>query len=120
MNGNTNTTQPAPKGLIGAAAAATVAPAAPAAGKGTNVSSLLAANACTACHGVKNKIVGPGYNEVAARYKGQADAEGKLVAKLKAGGQGVWGAIPMPPQTQLKDEDAHRLVKWILSGAKAQ
>jgi len=75
---------------------------------------------CMACHGTASKIVGPGYNEVAARYKGQADAEGKLVAKLKAGGQGVWGAIPMPPQTQLKDEDAHRLVKWILSGAKAQ
>ena len=48
------------------------------------------------------------------------EANKDVVAKLKAGGQGVWGAIPMPPQTQLKDEDAHRLVKWILSGAKAQ
>jgi cytochrome c len=81
---------------------------------------LAADNGCMACHGKANKIVGPGYNEVAAKYKGQADAESKLVAKLKAGGQGVWGAIPMPPQTQLKDEDARRLVKWILSGAKAQ
>ncbi len=81
---------------------------------------LAADNGCMACHGTASKIVGPGYNEVAAKYKGQADAEAKLVAKLKAGGQGVWGAIPMPPQTQLKDEDARRLVKWILSGAKAQ
>ena len=67
-----------------------------------------------------NKIVGPGYNEVAARYKGQADAEAKLAAKVRAGGQGAWGAIPMPPQSQLKDEDIRRLVKWIMSGAKAQ
>jgi cytochrome c len=74
----------------------------------------LADNGCMACHGTANKIVGPGYNEVAAKYRGQ-DADARLVAKLKAGGQGVWGAIPMPPQTQLKDEDAHRLVKWILS-----
>ncbi len=77
-------------------------------------------NGCMACHGVANKIVGPGYNEVAARYKGQADAEAKLAAKVRAGGQGAWGAIPMPPQSQLKDEDIRRLVKWILSGAKAQ
>ncbi len=86
----------------------------------TSASKLAADNGCMACHGTASKIVGPGYNEVAAKYKGQADAESKLVAKLKAGGQGVWGAIPMPAQTQLKDEDARRLVKWILSGAKAQ
>ena len=66
------------------------------------------------------KIVGPGYNEVVAKYKGQADAEAKLVAKVKAGGQGVWGAVPMPPQGHLKDGDIRSLVKWILSGAKAQ
>ena len=75
---------------------------------------------CMACHGVANKIVGPGYNEVVAKYKGQADAETKLVAKVKAGGQGVWGAVPMPPQGHLKDGDIRSLVKWILSGAKAQ
>ena len=77
-------------------------------------------NGCMACHGVANKIVGPGYNEVVAKYKGQADAEAKLVAKVKAGGQGVWGAVPMPPQGHLKDGDIRSLVKWILSGAKAQ
>jgi cytochrome c551/c552 len=55
-----------------------------------------------------------------AKYKGQADAEAKLVAKVKAGGQGVWGAVPMPPQGHLKDGDIRSLVKWILSGAKAQ
>ena len=73
---------------------------------------------CMACHGVNNKIVGPGYNEVVARYKDQADAEAVLVAKVKSGGQGVWGSIPMPPNGHLKDEDLKTLVKWILSGAK--
>ena len=73
---------------------------------------------CMACHGVNNKIVGPGYNEVVTRYQGQPDAEDRLVAKVKAGGQGVWGAIPMPPNGHLKDEDLKTLVKWILSGAK--
>ena len=95
-----------------------MAPAAPAAGKGTNVSSLLAANACTACHGVKNKIVGPGFNEIAAKHKGRADAEAYLVGKIKSGGSGVWGAVPMPPQPQIKDDDAKAIAQWIAAGAK--
>lgn len=73
---------------------------------------------CMACHGMKSKIVGPGYAEVQARYQGQTDAEDRLVAKVKAGGQGVWGSIPMPPNAHVKDEDTKTLVKWILSGAK--
>ena len=73
---------------------------------------------CMACHGMKSKIVGPGYNEVVARYQGQPDAESRLVAKVKAGGQGVWGNVPMPPNGHLKDEDLTTLVKWILSGSK--
>ena len=75
-------------------------------------------NGCTACHGVTSKIVGPGFTEVQARYKDQTGAEDRLVAKVKAGGQGVWGAIPMPPNGHLKDEDIKALVKWIMSGAK--
>jgi cytochrome c len=73
---------------------------------------------CMACHGMKSKIVGPGYNEVVARYQGQTDAESRLVAKVKAGGQGVWGTIPMPPNGHVKDEDITTLVKWILAGSK--
>lgn len=73
---------------------------------------------CMACHGMKSKIVGPGYNEVMARYDGQPDAEGKLVAKVKAGGAGAWGSIPMPPNGHVKDEDLKTLVQWILTGAK--
>jgi len=74
---------------------------------------------CLACHGINQKIVGPGFNEVADKYKGQ-DATGKLVAKVKNGGSGVWGSMPIPPQTDLKDSDAQALVKWILSGAPTQ
>ncbi len=74
---------------------------------------------CLACHGVNNKIVGPGFNEVAEKYKGQ-DVTAKLVKKIRNGGDGVWGQIPMPPQTNLKDEEIQSLVQWILSGAPQQ
>jgi cytochrome c len=75
-------------------------------------------NGCMGCHGVNNKIVGPGYNEVVARYKDQTDAEDRLIAKIKNGGQGAWGSVPMPANPQLKEEELKTLVKWILSGAK--
>ncbi|MGI9218524.1 MAG: c-type cytochrome [Hydrogenophaga sp.] len=116
-----DTTQPAPKGLIGSAAAATVAvaaPAAPAAAKGPNVNNLLAANACTACHGVKNKIVGPSFVEIAAKHKGKADLEAYLAGKIKSGGSGVYGAVPMPAQPQLSDADARTIAGWIAAGPK--
>ena len=72
-------------------------------------------NACTACHAVDKKIVGPSYKDVAAKYKGDKGAEAKLVEKVKKGGSGVWGQVPMPPNTQVKDEDVKTLVKWILT-----
>ncbi len=72
-------------------------------------------NACMSCHGVDKKIVGPAFKEVAAKYKGDKGAEAKLVAKVKAGGKGVWGQVPMPPNPQVKDEDLHKIVSWILS-----
>ncbi len=79
---------------------------------------LAAKSGCMACHGLKAKIVGPGFNEIQARYKDQTDAEDRLVAKVKAGGQGSWGSMPMPANGHLKEEDLKILVKWILSGAK--
>jgi cytochrome c len=79
---------------------------------------LAKASACTACHGVTEKIVGPGFREIAVRYAGEAGAESKLVAKVKAGGAGAWGSIAMPPQAQIKDADTRMLVQWILGGAK--
>ena len=72
-------------------------------------------NNCLSCHSVDKKVVGPAYKDVAKKYKGQAGAEAKLIAKVKAGGSGVWGPVPMPPNTQVKDADVKTLVKWILS-----
>lgn len=72
-------------------------------------------NACTACHSVDKKLVGPAYKEVAKKYKGDAKAEAMLAEKVKKGGSGVWGQVPMPPNASVKDEDVKTLVKWILS-----
>jgi cytochrome c len=70
---------------------------------------------CLACHNVNVKILGPAYKDVAAKYRGQAGAEAKLVAKVKAGGSGVWGPIPMPAHPQVKEEDIRTIVKWVLT-----
>lgn len=72
-------------------------------------------NACMSCHGVDKKIVGPAFKDVAKKYEGDAGAAAKLVAKVKAGGKGVWGQIPMPPNPQVKDEDSKKIVAWVLS-----
>lgn len=72
-------------------------------------------NGCLACHAVDKKVIGPAYKDVANKYRGDKEAEGKLVEKVKKGSQGVWGQIPMPPNSNVSDADAHSLVKWILS-----
>ena len=72
-------------------------------------------SACTACHAVDKKLVGPAYKEVAKKYKGDAKAEAMLIEKVKKGGTGVWGQVPMPPNAGVKDEDIKTLVKWILA-----
>ena len=72
-------------------------------------------NNCTACHKVDAKLVGPGYKEIAAKYKGDKKAEAMLIDKVKKGGMGVWGPVPMPPNAAAKDEDIKTLVKWILA-----
>ncbi|GGY12371.1 c-type cytochrome [Massilia dura] len=76
---------------------------------------LAKAKNCMACHAVANKLVGPAYKDVAAKYAGQKDAEAKLVTKVIKGGSGVWGAIPMPANPQVSEADAKTLVKWILA-----
>lgn len=73
-------------------------------------------HACMACHGVANKIVGPGFKEVQSKYQGKLDADA-LGKKIQAGGSGVWGSIPMPAQAGLSADDARILAKWILEGA---
>lgn len=76
---------------------------------------LLKKNACTACHANDKKLVGPAYKEVAAKYKGQKDAAAMVAAKVKKGGQGVWGPIPMPPNASVSDADIATMVKYILA-----
>jgi cytochrome c len=73
---------------------------------------------CMSCHTVDKKLVGPAYKDVAAKYAGKADAVKTLSAKVKAGGKGNWGEVPMPPNANVKDADIETLVKWILAGAK--
>lgn len=75
---------------------------------------LLSKNACTACHAIDRKAVGPALKDVAARYRGDKAAWTKLAAKIKAGGAGVWGSLPMPPQPTIKDEELRLIVKDIL------
>ena len=72
-------------------------------------------NACTACHAIDKKLVGPAYKEVAKKYAGDKTAQAKLEEKVKKGGVGVWGQVPMPPNSNVKDEDVKTLVKWVLS-----
>lgn len=70
---------------------------------------------CLACHSVSQKVLGPSYKDVAAKYKGDAAAEAKLIDKVKKGGSGVWGPIPMPANSpQVKDADIKTIVQWIL------
>jgi cytochrome c len=71
---------------------------------------------CLACHSVSNKVVGPAYKDIAAKYKGDKNAEAKLIEKVKKGGSGVWGPIPMPPNSpHVKDQDIKTIVQWILT-----
>ena len=70
---------------------------------------------CTACHQIDKKLVGPPYKDVATKYRGQKDAAVKLAEKVKNGGQGVWGPVPMPPNAAVSDADIKTLVAWVLA-----
>jgi cytochrome c len=72
---------------------------------------------CLACHAIDQKLIGPSYKDVAAKYKGQKDAPAKLAEKIQKGGAGVWGQIPMPPNP-VTPEEAKSLAAWVLSMAK--
>ena len=100
------------------AAAAPPRPAAKPLSTGAANRKLAEGRGCLACHGLAAKLVGPGFSEVAERYKGDAAAQAKLEAKVKAGGGGIWGGIAMPGQA-LPDQDIKALVQWILAGAKS-
>jgi cytochrome c len=70
---------------------------------------------CTACHANDKRIIGPSYADVAKKYKGDAKAEAALADKVRKGGSGVWGAIPMPANTAVSDADLKSIIKWVLT-----
>jgi len=70
---------------------------------------------CLGCHSVDRKIVGPAWKDVAAKYKGDAGAEARLLKKVREGGKGNWGDIVQPPNTSASDADIKTLVKFVLS-----
>ena len=76
---------------------------------------LATAKNCMACHAVDKKLVGPAYKDVAAKYKGDKTAVDKLAAKIIKGGSGVWGAVPMPANTQVNEAEAKKLAAWVLA-----
>jgi cytochrome c len=76
---------------------------------------LATAKNCMACHAVDHKVVGPGYQDVAKKYVGDAGAQARLAAKILKGGAGVWGPIPMPANTQVNESEANQLAAWVLS-----
>ncbi len=70
---------------------------------------------CAACHAIDKKLVGPSYLDVANKYRNDKGAAANLAKKVKAGGSGVWGQIPMPPNAAVSDADIKDLVEWILT-----
>ncbi len=108
-----DTTKPESKAGTQVAAAALVAAAKPENSEAKVAIALLNKHSCSACHGVDKKIVGPGFNEIAKKQVGKTDY---ILNKIKAGGVGVYGQIPMPPQS-LPDADAKKIAEWISKGA---
>jgi len=72
-------------------------------------------NSCLACHNVDRKVVGPAYKDVAKKYKGDSGAAARLAKKVRSGGKGVWGQVPMPPQTNVSDADLKTIIAWVLA-----
>ena len=72
-------------------------------------------NGCLACHALDKKLVGPSWSEVGKKYANDSAAEAKLITKVKKGGAGVWGTVPMPPNVSVKDADIKTLIQYVLS-----
>lgn len=116
-----DTSRPAATAAPGSAAPRAAAQAAargtePAAPHGNGVA-LLKSHGCVACHGIASRIVGPALRDVANKVAGRADAVPYLVGRIRSGGSGTWGSVPMPPQT-LSDADATAIAQWIAAGAQ--
>lgn len=108
--------------LMSAAASTPVAApasaAASAAPSSAEALALIKSQSCVSCHGVAAAIVGPGFQMVAKKYAARTDLADYLTGKIRSGGQGAWGPIPMPPQPQLSEADARKIAQWIAAGAR--
>ena len=80
----------------------------------SQVERVLASNGCAACHTMDKRVVGPAFREIAVKYKGVSGAAARLATKVKEGGAGAWGQVPMPPHPQIADDDLREVVAWIL------
>lgn len=76
---------------------------------------LIGSSDCTTCHAIDKKGIGPSYMEVAQKYEATDANINTLVEKVKSGGQGNWGAVPMTPHPDLADDDAKTMITYILS-----
>ena len=86
-----------------------------AAGSAVASDKLAQSSGCMTCHALDKKLIGPGFKEIAAKYKNDKGAEARLAQKIKSGGSGVWGTIPMPPNPHVKESDIKTLAQWVLS-----
>jgi cytochrome c len=113
-----DTAKPEPVGALAAARQARAAAPASSVKHPRSAAELAKQYACLACHGVDQKVVGPGFREVAKKYRGESGARQTLARKVREGGSGVWGAIAMPGQPQVPDADLNAIVEWVLAGAQ--
>jgi cytochrome c len=81
-------------------------------------SALARQSACMTCHDVDRTVVGPAFAAVARKYAGDDGAVARLARKIRSGGSGSWGSVPMPAQAQVPEADAVALAQWILGGAR--
>jgi cytochrome c len=77
--------------------------------------SIASSNGCLACHSVDKKVIGPGFKEIAAKYRADKGASANLAQKVKMGSKGAWGEVPMPPNAHVKDDEIKAVVNWILA-----
>ncbi|MEQ1487656.1 MAG: c-type cytochrome [Methylotenera sp.] len=86
------------------------------AGQASANQALAQKSGCLACHSIDKKVLGPAYKDIAAKYKGNKAAEAMLIEKVKKGGSGTWGPMPMPANSpQVKDADIKTIVEWVLA-----
>jgi cytochrome c551/c552 len=102
--------RPRPAGTAAAASAA-----APSASGSRDVQTVLAAYGCTGCHAVDRKLVGPSFKEVANRFGSETGGSERVARRIREGGAGAWGSIPMPPHPAINDDELRALVTWVFA-----